>query len=344
MVVFALLAIITFPVTAALAALGSLVWPPPTGWPPARPYLRSYLRALAQPRPRKWRLLRVLLVAVVYLAAELVALSALGWLWVRSGFGRHLREPASERRHYLLVAWLLDTVYRLAESVLHVRVRIEGPSPDEYLGRPLVVFCRHAGPGDSLLIVHALLKRYDREPRIVLKDLLQLDPAIDIVLNRLPNRFVRAGRDRPVEAIADLATRLDGNDALVLFPEGGNFTARRRARAILKLRRRGMLAQAEKAERMRHVLPPRTAGVVAALGAQRDNPDPPDVVWVAHTGTDHLFSVGDVWRALPMDVEITMRWWRVPFDEIPADPQAQGDWLYAWWRLIDDWIEQNRPV
>ncbi len=39
--------------------------------------------------------------------------------------------------------------------------------------------------------MHALMNWYAREPRIVLKDTLQWDPAIDVVLNRLPNRFIR---------------------------------------------------------------------------------------------------------------------------------------------------------
>ncbi len=89
------------------------------------------------------------------------------------------------------------------------------------------------------------------------------------------------------QQIGELARRLDGNDALVLFPEGGNFTARRRARAIAKLRRRGLMAEAAKAEAMRYVLPPRPGGVLSVL----DSAPEADVVWVAHTGTDHRTSL-----------------------------------------------------
>ena len=46
-------------------------------------------------------------------------------------------------------------------------------------------------------MVHALINWYAREPRIVLKDTLQWDPAIDVVLNRLPNRFIRPGPGSP---------------------------------------------------------------------------------------------------------------------------------------------------
>jgi 1-acyl-sn-glycerol-3-phosphate acyltransferase len=322
----AAIAVVTLPITAALAAIAGV----------------------AVPRSRG-RLLRVLLVIVGYLLAEAVALLALGWLWLIAGFGRSIRNPVNERRHYDLVRSFLQWLFVLVTRVLQVRVRVEGPAPEAYLDRPLIVFCRHAGPGDSFLIVHALLDWYDREPRIVLKDTLQWDPAIDIVLNRLPNRFIRSGspgistagkpgRPPVAQVIGELSRRLDGNDALVLFPEGGNFTARRRARAIQRLRRKGLLAEVEKAEAMRNVLPPRPAGVLAVLA----NAEQADVVWVAHTGTDHLLSVADVWAALPMDIEILMRWWHVPAGGVPTDPEAQIVWLYEWWKEIDHWIAVNR--
>ena len=52
---------------------------------------------------------------------------------------------------------------------------------------------RHAGPGDSFILIHALVNWFDREPRIVLKATLQWDPAVDVLLNRLPNRFIAPG-------------------------------------------------------------------------------------------------------------------------------------------------------
>jgi 1-acyl-sn-glycerol-3-phosphate acyltransferase len=328
MLLLAALAVLTLPVTAAVTASISLA--------------RIGSRA---------RALRLLVVVVSYLVVEAVALVLLGWLWLIAGFGRRIRTPANERRHYRLVRLYLQWLYGLVTRVLHVRVRVDGPAPAAYLDRPLIVFCRHAGPGDSFLIVHALLDWYDREPRIVLKDTLQWDPAIDIVLNRLPNRFIRSGSPgQPTEGepgrppvhqvVGELSRRLDGNDALVLFPEGGNFTARRRARAIQRLRRKGLMAEAEKAEAMRNVLPPRPGGVLAVL----ENAAEADVVWVAHPGTDHLLSVADVWAALPMDTEILMRWWHVPSGGVPADPQQQVTWLYEWWKRIDDWIAVNRPT
>ncbi|HEX5511516.1 MAG TPA: hypothetical protein VFX41_07350, partial [Actinomycetales bacterium] len=95
--------------------------------------------------------------------------------------------------------------------------------------------------------------------------------------------------------------------------------------------------EAEKAEQMRHVLAPRPGGVVAALTAAEDA----DVVWVAHSGLEHVVSVLDLWRALPVDTPITMRWWRVPRDQVPEDRAEQIEWLYEWWGRIDAWIGEQ---
>ncbi len=176
----------------------------------------------------------------------------------------------------------------------------------------------------------------------MLKDTLAWDPAIDVLLNRLPSRFVSpnpgAGGDTIEQQIAGLATALDHNDAFVIFPEGGNFTPRRRQRAIAALRRRGHEAMALRAEAMRHVLAPRPGGVLAAL---QSTPEA-DILMVAHTGLDHLLTITDVWRELPMDKTIVMQWWRVPREEIPAGREPQIDWLFDWWERIDAWIEARR--
>jgi 1-acyl-sn-glycerol-3-phosphate acyltransferase len=202
----------------------------------------------------------------------------------------------------------------------------------------MVVLSRHAGPGDSFLLVHTLMNRdHLRRPRIVLKDVLQLDPLIDVYLNRLPNHFVTAdpvAGYNSAEAIADLARGLGDQDALLIFPEGANFTPRRRFRAIQRLRDRKLVAAVRRAEAMRHVLPPRPAGVTAALRAAPHA----DVVFVAHTGLEHLSTVRDLWRGLPTDKTLYLRWWFVPAAEVPRDETEQTDWLYQWWETIDEWI------
>lgn len=301
--------------------------------------------ALSTVLPGRWRPLRLLWMVLLYLMLESLALVVLFALWVGSGFGWRIRSPQFQRAHYVLVQWFLQVLFWECRRVLRVRVDVEGPPPTSYDGRPLLILSRHAGPGDSFLVVHALLNWYAREPRIVLKDTLQWDPAIDVVLNRLPNRFIRpdpggpAGAGRDVERqIGELSRDLDDNDAFVIFPEGGNFTEHRRKRAIQRLRRKGMIDEAERAAQLRHVMAPRPGGVLAALTQARDA----DVVFVAHTGIEHMTTVLDVWRELPMDREIRMRWWIVPAAEVPSGEPERIDWLFDWWGLIDEWIDSQR--
>ena len=164
---------------------------------------------------------------------------------------------------------------------------------------------------------------------------------IDVLLHRIPARFIspNPGEGQDLESqIKALATGLDDDDAFVIFPEGGNFTAARRDRAIARLRKLGLDRMAQRAEQMTNVLAPRPGGFLAALDAAPEA----DVVLVAHTGLDHLLTVGDIWRELPMDKQIVMRWWRVPRADIPPDRDGRIDWLFGWWERIDAWIDENR--
>jgi 1-acyl-sn-glycerol-3-phosphate acyltransferase len=299
--------------------------------------------ALSPLLPGRWRALRLLWIGILYATIDSLLLVVMFGYWLASGFGRYLRTPYWQGLHYDLVQGVMWVLFREARRVLRVDIATEGPTPDAHPGQPLLVCCRHAGPGDSFTLIHALMYWYDREPRVVLKDTLQWDPAIDVLLHRIPARFISPnpaeGEDLESQ-IRELATGLDEDDAFVIFPEGGNFTEKRRARAIARLRRLGMERMARRAERMTNVLAPRPGGFLAALDAAPDA----DVVLVAHTGLDHLLTVGDIWREVPMDTEIVMRWWRVPRAEIPPGREARIDWLFGWWERIDAWIEENRTA
>ncbi len=300
-------------------------------------------------RPGRMRSLRLLWFAVCWLAAETVALFTCLGLWVASGFGGRMRTEPYQARNYGVMQWFLALVYRQATRTFGLRVDIDEPelTSEERLARlarPVIVLSRHAGPGDSVLIVHHLLSRYGRRPRVVMKASLQLDPILDVVANRVPNVFVhRREGDRPsaVDEIERLARGLAQDGALVIFPEGGNWTPGRWRRGIQRLERRGRPDLAARARQMPNLLPPRPAGTLAAIGAAPGA----DVIFVAHAGLDGLVSVGDVWRELPINQTVRARWWRIPFDQVPrdADHDAQVKWLYDWWERIDAWISANRP-
>jgi 1-acyl-sn-glycerol-3-phosphate acyltransferase len=304
---------------------------------------------LARPRAGHMRSLRLVGFALVWFVAETIALIALAGLWVVSGFGGRLRTEPYQSRHYGVMRWFLDAMYRGAERTYGLRVEVDEPelTGDELaarLTRPVIVLSRHAGPGDSFLLVHQLLSVYHRRPRVVMKAALQLDPSVDIVGNRLPNVWIKsrqAGEHIFTEQIARLARGLDERGALVIFPEGGNWTPGRWRRGIRRLEHLGRPDLAERARDMPNLLPPRPGGALAAIAACPDA----DVIFVAHAGLDNIVTVGDVWGKFPIDQVIRARWWRVPDDSVPrsADHEAQVQWLYDWWERIDEWITENRP-
>lgn len=293
--------------------------------------------------PGSWRALRLLAFALFYLAMELLGLIAALGLWIASGFGARIRSPRFVTWHYALLRWALRALVVAAEWLFELKI-VEEPGREAKLlrkDRPVIVMSRHAGPGDSFLLTHEILAN-DRRPRIVLKDTLQLDPFIDVVLNRLPNRFIctdprrRQPEDDPVAAIADLAETMGPADALLIFPEGGNFTEQRRIRAIERLRSHGELVGAARAEALVHVLPPRQAGAFAAL----DGCSSADAVFVAHAGLDGLDTVADLWHAIPQNNTLTVSWQTVPREEVPS-ATARGDWLDSEWSEIDRWVARQ---
>lgn len=294
--------------------------------------------------PGRLRGLRLLWFAVVYLALQAAGLAAAGVLWVASGFGRNLDGERFRDRHYRLLDVVLGALMRSARRVFALRLTVRAdPPPDTQAGvahddpRPLIVLSRHAGPGDSFLLVHELLTQYGRRPRIVMKSSLQWDPLIDVLLNRVPTRFVGGARAGTAESIRLLARDIGPRDAIVIFPEGANFTAGRRIRAIERHEQAGRHDRAARARALRNLLAPHPAGTLAAIDAAPHA----DVVLVAHSGLEQLSTVTDLWRGLPMDAAVRARLWTVPAEDVPAGTPARIEWLHTWWGRLDAWLDSE---
>lgn len=249
---------------------------------------------------------------------------------------------ATPEAHYELLHRLLGRLYRTSRHNFNLEIALPSPARELPQG-PMILASRHAGPGDSFLLVYGLLAVARHHPRVVLSRLLTLDPFIDILLRRTPNCFVGLDQDerRHVpERIAAIAGTLGPQDALVIFPEGRKFTTARRSRLIERLRaRRGKLLPT--ARRLEHVLPPRSSGLFAAIDAA---PPGTEVAFLAHTGLDWIESARDAWAAVPLSVPVETTWWTVPVEAVPADAEEREKWLRAQWLRMDGWIEQHASV
>lgn len=289
---------------------------------------------------RRLRVLRLAAMAAAYISVEVLTLLLLLGVWV----GRPLRgRDWWDRSNLRLVAWALGGVLGAAKRTVGFTVSMNEPpagqdTPLDVPG-PVLVMARHGGIGDSFTLVWLLAARYGRRPRVVLKSLLLWEPMIDVALTRMRACFLPPaarrgeGLDRRVAAVA---SDLDERDALLLFPEGGNWTPRRRLRAIGRLWAARKPEAVKAAALMEHVLPPRTGGVLACLDARPELP----VVVFAHTGLDKLTTAGEVWKALPFSDPMTVRWWPAP--TAPTDEDGRVAWLTAEWAVIDEWIDATR--
>jgi len=274
--------------------------------------------------------------ALCFVVTEAGMIIALLLLWLASAFGLLMEARGLRSAHYALMRGWLRCLSCAAIQLLGLRIEIVDraePRPG-----PILVFGRHAGPGNSLMMTRTLMLAFRRRPRVVMIADLQWDPVVDVMCHRLPSLFIERSQ-RFVEAIGDLARGMDDDEALVLYPEGHDFTEKLRLRAIAHLRKEGHLAEAEQAKEMERVLPPRHKGPLAAILAAPEA----DVVMFAHTTLEELGTLRHLYRRLPLTRPVKARYWRIPAAEVPHEQEALIAWLFKWWETIDDWIEEHAP-
>ena len=110
--------------------------------------------------------------------------------------------------------------------------------------------------------MYALMHWYGREPRVVLKDTLAWDPAIDVLLNRLPSRFISPHAEGADGDVAGAADRRAGPQP-------------RRERRVRDLPGGRQLHPRAPAARHRQAAPPRPGGDGAPGRADAERAGPP---------------------------------------------------------------------
>lgn len=232
---------------------------------------------------------------------------------------------------------ILDRVYAAMRRTLDVQVAVQqGSVPDAGLRGDggVIVLARHCGPGDSVFLAWLLAVHHGLRLRVVLTALLRLEPSIDLAGDHLPLCFIGPHRRRARACVEDIARSMTSGDALLLFPEGQNFSRSRWRRALTDLRDSGAFRRAQRALRHTHTLPPRLGGTFAALTGAPDA----DVVLLAHTGFTDDGRDRPVWR-LPTHRRLLVHTTFVASADVPRhDHDAMSAWLDAAWADVDDWI------
>lgn len=243
--------------------------------------------------------------------------------------------PRYLRRLFRLQQIWARGLFAMARRSLSLRVHVEeGFVPDE---QPILLFVRHASIVDVLLPAVFVSGPHDVLLRYVMKREVLFDPAIDIVGQRLENAFVSRGKgsaEREEQAIRSLASGLGAREGVIVFPEGTRFSEAKRADALSRIRDSGDRERLARAERLAHVLPPRSRGPLAVLDAARDA----DVIFLAHRGFEGAVGVTDLLRGALIGRAVELKTWRVRRADVPAEREACLAWLDAEWARVDAWI------
>jgi 1-acyl-sn-glycerol-3-phosphate acyltransferase len=237
---------------------------------------------------------------------------------------------------------VLDDGYRAMHRILDVQVVLEaGSATTEQLhaARGVIVLARHCGPGDSLFIAWLLATYHQLSLRIVLKNALRWEPAVDLAGDHLPLCFVGHGGGKARRGVHSLAASLECGDALLIFPEGGNFSWERWRDALRGLTARGEHFWAQAARRRTHTLPPRPGGALAALAAAPDA----DVLLLAHSGFAADGRDRRWWR-LPVHRRLTVRTVLIRASSVPREQTAARAFLDRAWTQVDTWVEGHSDL
>lgn len=290
---------------------------------------------LVSPLTPHRRTLRLLRMGIASVWLELSILVGCWVLWLRHP-SRSRDEIAWRRAHVAMIGAHLHRFVAVAERTVGLQLADHLPDSTVQRAGPQLLLGRHAGPGDTLLVAYFVTYRMRRAPRVVLKRFLLWDAAMDVALNRLGAYFLPARGTPAPERTAQLAAfarSLRHDDAMLLFPEGGNWTPGRHTDAIAWAREHGRPAQSAWLEQHRYVLPPRPGGTQQVLSA---NPAVA-VSLLTHYGLGRLHSPLVLWRALPLRQPVRIEAWSAPR---PVDLSLEGvqSWLEEHWAAIDRWV------
>jgi 1-acyl-sn-glycerol-3-phosphate acyltransferase len=249
--------------------------------------------------------------------------------WFAAGFGRD--KNAMREDSYLLQEWWAKRLFGAVVRIFRLTVDVQGI--DEVAPGPIIVMMRHASIVDTLLPNVFVTGKARIRLRYVLKKELLADPIMDIAGNRLTNHFVDRSGDSVAEvrAVTALAEGLTGREGVLIYPEGTRFTPARRDRVIAGLGERDT-GLAERARRLRRVLPPRPGGSVGLLEFGYD------VVIGAHTGLEPLATIPDAWSGRIVGSHLRIRFQRFAGANLPSTRRGRVDWLFDRWDEVDDWL------
>jgi 1-acyl-sn-glycerol-3-phosphate acyltransferase len=281
---------------------------------------------------RKLAATRTTLMLLLYTLADWVGIAA---ALLTRAVGAVAGDPGGRRSltwHRVIKREWNRALARVGFWLFGARLEVEGDR--SATGTPFLVFLRHAGIADVLIAPIVFELPHPTFLRYAVKRELLWDPAFDLVGPQVRAVFVdRDSTDGAGERarVAQMIDGLEPDEGVLLYPEGTRFSTRKAEAIQAKLKASGDDDALTYARSLTRVLPPKLGGTLALL--QR-NPGH-DVVFCAHTGLDRAYSVGGMLRGDLVGLVVRVKLWRVPFAEIPREPDAQAAWMRSQWARMD---------
>lgn len=290
-----------------------------------------------------WPRTRALLFLCLYFVAEVAGICASALVWIRfKVFGGS--DEAFTTANAALQRHFTDTLFNGAVRLFSLRIEVSGT--EHAASGPFILLVRHSSTADTVLAAALLANPHQRLLKYVLKRELLADPCLDIVGRRLPNAFVERSRQKQearspqgteadLAAVQQLARDLGEQTAVLIFPEGTRFSARKLETAKQRLLSHPELA--ELAQHFAHVLPPKLAGTLALLDAAPNV----DVVFLEHTGFEGAVSFDRFFAGAMVGNVIRARVRRVAAADIPKE--RRDVWLFKQWLECERFVAANQP-
>lgn len=281
-----------------------------------------------------------------YLLCETIGILVSGLFWGAALLIGESRSPAGPRFltwNYELQRQWGAALGRGAFAIFGIKLDAEAvPRGANGSDRPILLFIRHASVADTLLAVMLITGAERTRLRYVLKRELLWDPCLDIVGNRIPNYFVRRdSTDSAAEiaAVGRLMTGLGEGEGVLIYPEGTRFTPSKQRRIRERLDEGDDKLAAQRAREFERVLPPRPGGYLELL--RKNGPEiGADVLFCVHSGLEKSTSFDELANGGLIGSRVSVRFWRVPYSELPTDDEARMDWMHEQWKRVDSAVQE----
>lgn len=283
---------------------------------------------------KKFSVSRTVIFMLIYLSAEFAGIIISFIIWLFSLF--HSEKNWFRLQNFKLQCkWTRFLAY-ISFGLYGLRIETEG---EKEIGEgPIIVFIRHSSVADTILPAIFIAEPNNIILRYVLKKELLWDPCLDIVGNRLRNYFVNRDSDNNTAEIREvglLANDIQKGEGVIIYPEGTRFSKTKYEKIIDKFKKSGDEKMLEKVSVFKNVLPPRLGGPLELLKNNKNA----DIIFCSHTGLEGSSSFKELINGKLINETIRIKFWKIPFSEIPKDRNEQIDWLYKNWELVDEFVK-----